>query len=122
MRVGAVSDQRQSLPERAAKSALFTAVGHGAATLSLAAIVWLGSTVTSVDKQLTQLRAEVTSGLLPRIEANERDIEAIRQDLANRTRDRLTAVDAAAMEARMMREITLLQAQMEKASRSSSRP
>ncbi len=107
-----MSDEHPTLSERAAKNSLFTIIGHGAATLSLGAIVWLASTVAAMDKQLTQIRAELTVGVLPRVAANEHDIELIQQEMQTRTRDRFTATDAAALELRLLREITDLQQEL----------
>ncbi len=107
-----MSDEKPTLPERAARSAFFTIIGHGAASLSLVAILWLGTTVTALDKQFTALRAEMTVGVVPRIASNERDIELIQAEMNDRTRDRFTATDAAALELRLLREIADLQAEL----------
>ncbi len=107
-----MSDESPTLSERAAKNSLFTVIGHGAASLCLVGILWLGSTVTAMDKRLAELAAEMKAGIVPRIVANERDIQRIEQELAARVRDRFTAADGAALEIRLLREITNLQTEV----------
>lgn len=107
-----MSDDSLTLSERAAKNALFTIIGHGAASLSLIAIIWLATSVTAMDKQLAKLRAEVSVGILPRVIANEHDIELLQNELQARTRDRFTTTDGASLEFRLLREISNLQTEV----------
>ncbi len=118
-----MSDQNLSLPERVADSSLLRFVSRLGVPLVLAAILWLGSTVTTLDRQvaegqtrlsgqIAELRAELTAGALPQIATNKHDIERIQDELQARTRDRFTATDAAALELRLLREIAQLQAEL----------
>ncbi len=110
-----MTDENPTLTERAekaAKNSFFTIVGHGAATLSLAAMIWLAGTVTDMDKQLTGLRAELTAGIVPGIAANRSDIEDIEDELELRTQDRFTGSEAAAMEYRIQQDIQELRGEL----------
>jgi len=107
-----VSEQTPpNLPERAARSAVFTILGHGAATVSLALIIWLTTTVSSLDKQLAEMRA----GVVSRLDVHERQITTIQRELANRTENRFTTADGAALEVRLLREISSLEKQVARA-------
>ncbi len=100
-----MSDDTPNGFDKVARNSVFTIIGHGAATLSLGAIIWLATSVTTLQREVVELRVEMAKGTLPRIEALEDRVLRTEQELDRQSDDRFSKAEAAQMEARLRREI-----------------
>lgn len=107
-----MSDQGPTLSERASKNALFTTIGHGAAALCLPALVGLWLSLSSMDREITAIRVELSAGLLPRIVNLERRADVIQAELTDRTLDRFTTADGAQLKVELLAEISEIKADL----------